>query len=83
MLFMAANCIEFAHPNTDSCTIDSTSGQPGDMAANEAIETPTTHVLTWRNTSYPNRFTSGTTQRLASMPAMAIGNSSNPEWNGE
>ena len=63
--------------------IDSASGQPGAMAANEAIETPTTHVLTCRNTSYPKRFTSGTTQRLASMPAMAIGNSSNPECNGE
>ncbi|MNW12704.1 hypothetical protein D3C71_2104640 [compost metagenome] len=50
-LFIAANCIEFEAPKVASCRIDTASGQPGDIAANEAIEAPTISVFTSRKLS--------------------------------
>ncbi|CFB63103.1 hypothetical protein LMG16407_03178 [Pandoraea apista] len=47
-LFIAANCIEFAPPNTASCTNPSHIGQPGPKSAKLAIEPPTIAVLTIR-----------------------------------
>eukprot|EP01022_Parablepharisma_sp_SALTPOND_P019257 TRINITY_DN325_c0_g4_i2.p1 TRINITY_DN325_c0_g4~~TRINITY_DN325_c0_g4_i2.p1 ORF type:complete len:1147 (-),score=388.80 TRINITY_DN325_c0_g4_i2:349-3789(-) len=82
-LFMAANCIELQAPNTDSCTIASTSGHCGVIRANEMMAPPTSTVLTCRKRSQPQRLTSGAIHGLAMVPAMAAGSSTRPACSGE
>src|SRR6516225_12416372 len=47
-LFIAANCIEFAAPNTASSTISSSGSDCFDTSANATIVEPTITVLTSR-----------------------------------
>jgi len=50
-LFIAANCIELAAPNTASTAISTTSGVPREISANATIAEPTITVFTSRKVS--------------------------------